>query len=77
MEAFPSNSDDLAAGRCGNGLQIQRSASGALGRWLGDVISVDSLTATTTDATLEVTVAYRLLSNGEQRTETFTQGEPT
>lgn len=56
---------------------VQSSASGALGRWLGDVIAVDSLTATATDATLEVTVAYRLLPNGQQRTETFIQGGPT
>jgi hypothetical protein len=36
------------------------------------VIVVDSLTATSTDSVLEVTVAYRLLATGEDRTETFT-----
>ena len=52
-------------------LAVQSSASGALGRWLGDVIAVESLTASSTDSTLDVTVAYRLLATGEDRIETF------
>ena len=55
-------------------LAVQSSASGALGRWLGDVIAVESLTATSTDSTLEVTVSYRLLATGDERTATFAQG---
>ncbi len=57
-------------------LAVQASASGTLARWLGDVIAVDSLTATSTDTTLEVTVKYRLLASGADRTETFTQEVP-
>jgi uncharacterized protein len=66
---FEPNSPERAAA-------VQSSASGALGRWLGDVISVDSLTATTSDSTLEVTVSYRLLATGENRTDTFTEEVP-
>lgn len=58
-------------------LAVQSSASGALARWLGDVIAVEELTATSTDATLEVTVRYRLLPTGEDRTETFSQEVPS
>lgn len=57
-------------------LAVQSSASGALGRWLGDVISVTDLTATSHDSTLEVTVRYRLLATGEDRTEAFVQEVP-
>lgn len=58
-------------------LAVQSSASGALGRWLGDVIAVESLTASSTDSTLEVTVRYRLLASGEDRTESFSREVPT
>ena len=59
-----------------SGAAVQSSASGALARWLGDVISVESLTATTSESTLEVTVSYRLLTTGEDRTDTFSQEVP-
>lgn len=58
-------------------LAVQSSASGALGRWLGDVIAVTDLNATSHDSTLEVTVRYRLLATGEDRTETFALEVPT
>jgi uncharacterized protein len=57
-------------------MAVQSSASGALGRWLGDLIAVESLTADTTDSTLTVTVSYRLLGTGEERTDTFIRGVP-
>jgi uncharacterized protein len=56
---FEPNSPELAAA-------LQVSAEGALQRWLGDVITVDSLTVTADDATLHVDVRYVLLATGEQ-----------
>lgn len=54
-------------------LAVQSSAAGALGRWLGDVITVADLIAESQDSTMRVTVTYRLLATGESRTDTFTQ----
>jgi phage baseplate assembly protein W len=62
--AFTPNSPELAAA-------VQVSTQGALQRWLGDVISVDSLTATAEEATLEITVGYRIIATGEQRMDTI------
>lgn len=66
---FEPNSPERAAA-------VQASAQGALARWLGDVIAVESLTATATDSTLEVTVAYRVLPSDQNRTDTFIRELP-
>lgn len=62
---FTPNSPELAAA-------VQVSTQGALQRWLGDVITVDSLTVTADDATLSITVNYRITATGEQRSDTIT-----
>lgn len=62
---FTPNSPELAAA-------VQASARGALQRWLGDVITVDSLTVSADDATLSITVSYRIDATGEQASGTIT-----
>jgi phage baseplate assembly protein W len=66
---FETNGTEQAAA-------VQSSAMGALERWLGDVILVDSLTATPIDSTLRVVVSYRLLATGEERTDTLVRETP-
>ena len=61
---FTPNSPELAAA-------VQVSAQGALQRFLGDVLTVDSLTATATDSTLSITVSYRIIATGQQVTDTI------
>jgi len=51
---------------------VQASTGGALQRWLGDVITVASLTVTADDATLSVTVIYQINATGQQATATIT-----
>jgi len=62
---FTPNSPELAAA-------VQASAQGALQRWLGDVITVDSLTVSADDSTLSITVNYRITATGEQGSDTIT-----
>jgi phage baseplate assembly protein W len=62
---FAPNSPELASA-------IQASTQGALQRWLGDVITVVSLSVTAADATLGVTVNYQILATGQQATATIT-----
>jgi uncharacterized protein len=66
---FTPNSPELAAA-------VQASAQGALQRWLGDVITVDSLTTSADDATLSITVSYRITATGERATETISGRTP-
>lgn len=40
----------------------------ALDRWLGTVLAVEDVTVRSVDATLEVTLSYRLLARQESRT---------
>lgn len=62
--AFTPNSPELAAA-------IQVSTQGALQRWLGDVLAVETLTATAQEATLDITVSYRVLATGDLQTTTI------
>lgn len=62
---FTPNSPELASA-------LRASAGGALQRWLGDVITVFSLTVTADDATLSVTVTYQINATGQQATSTIT-----
>ncbi|MGP7996167.1 MAG: GPW/gp25 family protein [Streptosporangiaceae bacterium] len=62
---FAPNSPELASA-------VQASTQGALQRWLGDVITVVSLSVTADDATLGVTVNYQIIATGQQATATIT-----
>ncbi len=66
---FAPNSPELAA-------TLQVTAQGALQRWLGDVIAVQSLTVTSDDATLQVELQYVITSSGERRTDVISGGAP-
>ncbi|MEE1782978.1 GPW/gp25 family protein [Streptomyces sp. SP17BM10] len=59
---FEPDSVELAAA-------LQVSAEGALHRWLGDVIVVDSLRVTAEESTLRIELRYLLIATGEVRTE--------
>jgi phage baseplate assembly protein W len=61
---FTPNSAELASA-------VQASTLGALQRWLGDVITVISLTVTADDATLSITVTYQINATGQQATSTI------
>jgi len=64
---FAPNSDELAA-------TAQVLAQGALQQWLGDLITVESLSVQAVDATLTVTVRYVVRLSGESTEATFVQG---
>lgn len=66
---FTPSSPELAAA-------VQASAQGALQRWLGDVLTVESFTVTAGDATLSVTISYLISATGEQRSDTITRQVP-
>src|SRR5436309_11602422 len=60
---FAPNSPELAAA-------LQFTVQGALQRWLGDVIDVQSLEVTSEDASLRVVVQYVVRRTGDTRVET-------
>ena len=62
---FTPNSPELAAA-------VQASTQGALQRWLGDVITVNSLTVTAEDTSLSITVNYQITATGQQASDTVT-----
>ncbi|MFE2725546.1 GPW/gp25 family protein [Kitasatospora sp. NPDC059327] len=59
---FEPDSVELAAA-------LQVSAEGALQRWLGDLIVVDSLQVTAEESTLRIELRYLLLATGQVRTD--------
>jgi phage baseplate assembly protein W len=61
---FAPNSPELAAA-------LQFAMQGALQRWLGDVIEVESLEVESQDATLRITVRYVVRRTGQRRTDTI------
>lgn len=65
---FGPNGDALAGA-------VQFMVEAALQRWLDDVIVVDAVKVASSDATLEVTVVWRLRSGGERRVDRFTPPE--
>lgn len=65
---FAPNSKELAA-------TVQFTAQAALVQWLGDVIDIASLTVTSDEATLNVSLTYSLKGSGQVQTATFTQGD--
>jgi uncharacterized protein len=64
---FAPNSDELAAA-------TQFLVQGALQQWLGDLIEVETVEVNNEDATLRVTVQYRVRRSGAQQTAEFTRG---
>jgi uncharacterized protein len=61
---FAPNSPEIAAA-------LQFTTEAALQRWLGDVIELHSLQVESEDATLRVTVQYRIRRTGSMQTATF------
>lgn len=61
---FAPNSPDLASA-------TQHLVHGALQQWLGDAIVVESVEAASEDASLAVTVKYRLRGSDQRRTTTY------
>ncbi|WP_329214413.1 GPW/gp25 family protein [Streptomyces sp. NBC_01485] len=64
---FAGNSPELAA-------TLEMTAQAALQRWLGDLLTVESVTVTSQEATLRVHVAYVLTATGESLTATVLGG---
>lgn len=52
-------------------VSTQQLVQGALLRWLEEVITVERVTVTTVDATLEVTVVYVRRDTGERHVDVF------
>ena len=63
---FAPNSPELAAA-------VQFTTQGALQRWLGDVIDVQSVMVNSDEATLEVTVQYVVRRTNDRQTATVTR----
>lgn len=61
---FAPNSPELAA-------TLQMTAQASLQRWLGDVITVESLTVTSEETTLRVDVQYVIKVTGDRRAGTL------
>ena len=66
---FEPNSPELAA-------TLQVSAEGALQRWLGDVITIESLRVTATDSALRVELRYLVNATGERRDDVIEGSVP-
>jgi hypothetical protein len=52
----------------------QFAVQGALQRWLGNYLNVQSVTASARDAVLTVTVSYSLLNEDETHVQSFVYG---
>lgn len=63
---FAPNSDELAAA-------VQMNVQGALQHWLGDLISVEAVEASSEDATLRVTVRYVVQRTQKRQVAEFTR----
>src|SRR4029450_5440451 len=63
---FAPNSPELAAA-------VQMTVQAGLQRWLGDVIDVGAVVASSDDATLRVQVTYQVRRTQETRVENFTR----
>ena len=67
---FAPNSMEMAAA-------TQFAVQGALQKWLGRYLKVDSVTASAQEAALTVTVSYVLLATDVTQVQTFVYGGPT
>lgn len=61
---FLGNSPELA-------LTVEMTVRAAVQRWLGDVMTVETLRVSATDATLTIEVDYRLRATGESGSATL------
>ncbi len=66
---FEPNSDALAS-------TLQRNAQAGLQQYLGDLITVQVLVASTQEAVLQVDVRYLIKRTGETRTDSFQRSVP-
>ena len=66
---FAPNSNELAAA-------LQFTTQAAIQRYLGDLIDLQQLNVTATDATLSVTVQYIIRSTQQSQTNTFVRSAP-
>jgi uncharacterized protein len=66
---FAPNSSELAAA-------LQFTTQAAIQRYLGDLIDLQQLNVTATDATLSVTVQYIIRSTQQSQTNTFVRSAP-
>lgn len=64
---FAPNSPELAS-------TLQFTVQAGLQQWLGDLVEVQVLNATSEDAVLRLEIRYLVRRTREVRTETFTQG---
>src|SRR5580658_31322 len=67
---FAPNSMEMAAA-------TQFAVQGALQKWLGNYLKVQSVTASAQDSALTVTVSYVLLATDVTQVQTFVYGGPT
>jgi uncharacterized protein len=67
---FAPNSMEMAAA-------TQFAVQGALQKWLGSYLKVQSVTASAQDSVLTVTVTYLLLATDVTQVQTFVYGGPT
>ena len=63
---FAPNSDELAAA-------TQFLVQGALQKWLGDLIRVESVAVTSEEATLNISIQYVVLKNQERQIVHFSR----
>lgn len=63
---FAPNSPEIAAA-------LEYTLRAAVQRWLGDVLEVQSLTVTSEDASLTISIKYLLLKTGETLEDKFEQ----
>ena len=66
---FSPNSPELATA-------LQVTIAAAIERWLGDLIDLNTLEVKSEDASLFITVQYRLQSTGEEQTATYRRRVP-
>lgn len=67
QRVFQPNAPEVAAA-------LQLTTHAGLQRWLGDVIEIRDLTATSDEATLTVRVVYLIRRTREERTRVFERG---
>jgi phage baseplate assembly protein W len=66
---FAPNSMEIAAA-------TQFAVQGALQKWLGNYVKVQSVVATAQESVLTVTVSYSLIGSDETQVQTFVHGGP-
>ena len=67
QRVFQPNAPEVAAA-------LQLTTHAGLQRWLGDVIEIRDLTATSDEATLTVRIVYLIRRTQEERTRVFERG---